>query len=67
VQSIATVWAFIQGDFAIVEIRLEKQQNPVANEVSALTAVVRPFLEGTPRALKQDVVHEVEGYENVKL
>jgi hypothetical protein len=39
----------------------------VADEVSALTAVVRPILEGTLYALKGDVVKEVGGHANVKL
>jgi hypothetical protein len=30
-----------------MQLRLELQLNPVADEVSALTAVVRPILEGT--------------------
>ena len=48
-------------------LRLETQQNPVADEVSAITAVVRPILLGVLFALKQDIVAEVGGYENVKL
>ena len=50
-----------------MQLRLEFQQNPVADEVSAITAVVRPILEGVLYALKGDVVAEVGGYENVKL
>lgn len=50
-----------------LEIRVEAQQSNVADEVSALTAVVRPILEGTLYALKADVVSEVGGYANVKL
>jgi hypothetical protein len=50
-----------------MQLRLQFQQNPVADEVSALTAVVRPILEGLLYALKSDVVAEVGGYENVKL
>lgn len=50
-----------------VEIRSEQQLNPVADEVSAITAVVRPILLGVLYALKQDVVQEVGGYENIKL
>jgi hypothetical protein len=46
---------------------MEFQQNPVADEVSAVTAVVRPILEGVLYALKADVVEEAGGYENVKL
>ena len=50
-----------------MEIRLENQLNPVADEVSALTAVIRPILAGILYALRADVVAEVGGYDNVKL
>ncbi|EGD56738.1 hypothetical protein [Gordonia neofelifaecis] len=50
-----------------MEIRSEEQLNPVADEVSAITAVVRPILTGVLYALKADVVAEVGGRENVKL
>ena len=50
-----------------MEIRVETQQNAVADEVAAFFAVVRPILEGLLHALKADVVHEVGGVENVKL
>jgi hypothetical protein len=50
-----------------VEIRREKQLNPVADEVLALTSVVRPILSGVSGALKADVVAEVGGYDKVKL
>ncbi len=50
-----------------MEIREEKQLNPVADEVSALTAAVRPILEGTLYALKSDVVDEAGGYAALKL
>jgi hypothetical protein len=46
---------------------LEQQVNPVADEVSAITAVVRPILAGLLYALKGDVVAEVGGHANVKL
>lgn len=48
-------------------VRSEIQQNPVAGEVAALIAVVRPILFGLLYSLKADVVNEVGGYENVKL
>jgi hypothetical protein len=51
----------------IMFIREQRQQNPVADEVLALTAVVRPILLGTLYALKNEVVSEAGGYENVKL
>lgn len=50
-----------------MEVRREKQLNAVGDEVLALTSVVRPILAGVLYALKQDVVKEVGGYENVKL
>lgn len=50
-----------------VEIRVETQLNPVADEVAALIAVVRPILEGTLYALKRDVVQEVGGFEQITL
>jgi hypothetical protein len=50
-----------------VEIRREKQLNPVSDEVLALTAVVRPILTGVLSALKADVVAEAGGHEGVKL
>lgn len=39
----------------------------MADEVSAVTAVVRPILQGLLYALKHDVVDEAGGYENLKL
>lgn len=50
-----------------INIRKESQLNPVADEVSALIAVVRPILRGLLIGLKQDVVKEVGGINLVKL
>ncbi|NOT42861.1 MAG: hypothetical protein HOP13_20470 [Alphaproteobacteria bacterium] len=50
-----------------MQIQEEQQLGPVEDEVLALTAVVRPILTGTLYALKQDVVREAGGYEQVKL
>jgi hypothetical protein len=50
-----------------IQLRLEFQQNPVADEVSAVTAVARPILQGLLYALKRDVVDEAGGYQNLKL
>ena len=47
--------------------RIETQVHPIADEVSAITAVVRPILQGTLYALKADVVAEVGGFEQVTL
>ena len=48
-------------------VHAQRQLNPVSDEVSALTAVVRPILKGVLYSLKQDVVAEVGGYDDVKL
>ncbi|MCZ2261372.1 hypothetical protein [Isoptericola sp. QY 916] len=50
-----------------MEIRTEQQLNPVADHVSALTAIVRPILQGTLYSLKGEVVETVGGYEQVPL
>lgn len=50
-----------------MQIRQEKQINPVSDEVLALTAVVRPILAGVLYGLKADVIREVGGHNNVKL
>ncbi|AEB47987.1 hypothetical protein [Micromonospora maris] len=50
-----------------MEIRTEQQLNPVADEVSAITAVVRPILVGILYSLKSDVVAEAGGRKGVKL
>lgn len=55
------------GKHMALQMRLQFQRNPVADEVSAITAVVRPILEGVLYALKSDVVAEVGGYSRVKL
>lgn len=50
-----------------MRIQQEKQLNPVADEVLALTAVVRPILKGVLYALKRDVAQELGGYDAIKL
>ena len=50
-----------------MRIRQERQLNPVADEVLALTAVVRPILTGVLYALKQDVVARLGGYDAITL
>jgi hypothetical protein len=50
-----------------MQLRLQYQRNPVADEVSAITAVVRPILEGLLYGLKGDVVAEFGGHDRVKL
>jgi hypothetical protein len=48
-------------------LRLEFQENPVEDEVSAITAVTRPILAGILYGLKGDVVREAGGYDQLKL
>jgi hypothetical protein len=52
---------------ANINFRVETQLNAVAEEVSALVAVVRPILYGLMHALKQEVVQEAGGINEVKL
>lgn len=51
----------------MIQLRLEYQQNPVADEVSAITAVVRPILQGLLYSLKREVVEKAGGFENAVL
>lgn len=44
----------------VLRIHQERQLNPVADEVLALTAVVRPILSGVLYGLKADVAAELE-------
>ncbi len=50
-----------------LQLRLEFQESPVADEVSAVTAIVRPILTGLVYSLKEDVIQEAGGYDGVKL
>jgi hypothetical protein len=50
-----------------VEIRSEVQQSAIADEVSALVAVVRPILQGILLSLKREVVDDHGGHANIKL
>jgi hypothetical protein len=50
-----------------IQLRLEFQQNPVGDEVSAITAVVRPILVGVLHSLKKEVANELGGLGNIKL
>src|ERR1035441_7641193 len=50
-----------------MDIQRQFQRNPVADEVAALVAVVRPILTGLLFGLKDDIAAEVGGKENVKL
>ncbi len=51
----------------LMQARFERQLNPIAGEVQALTAVVRPILAGTLFALKRDVVAQAGGHEKLAL
>jgi hypothetical protein len=50
-----------------MQLRLQFQESGVADEVAAITAVVRPILEGTLYGLKADVVEQVGGYDHCTL
>ena len=50
-----------------MQLRMEIQESRVGDEVSAITAVVRPVLKGILYSMKHEVVVEAGGYENVKL
>lgn len=50
-----------------MQIREEYQLSPVADEVSAITAVVGPILTGILYSLKADVAAELGGYESIQL
>ena len=50
-----------------MQLRFQFQKNKVADEVAAITAVVRPILEGLLYALKYEIVQYVGGYEKVPL
>lgn len=51
----------------LMRVRQERQLNPVADEVLALTSVIRPILRGVLYGLRADVVKEAGGYEQLKL
>lgn len=50
-----------------MEVRQELQRNAVADEVSAITAVVRPILKAVLYSLKADIVSEAGGHDRIKL
>ncbi len=50
-----------------MDLRIQRQVNPIQSEVAALISVIRPILEGLLYGLKGEVVAEVGGYEEVKL
>jgi hypothetical protein len=50
-----------------VQLRIESQQAPVADEVSAIIAIVRPILEGVLYAIKGEILALVGGPNQVPL
>lgn len=48
-------------------IRREQQLSPVTDEVTSIIAVVRPILQGLLYSLKEEVVMQSGGYENIPL
>uniref|UniRef100_A0AAU1M550 Uncharacterized protein n=1 Tax=Streptomyces sp. NBC_00148 TaxID=2903626 RepID=A0AAU1M550_9ACTN len=50
-----------------MQIRVEKQNNPVADEVSALVAVTRPIIAGIYHSIGQDVLSAIGRREDIKL
>lgn len=50
-----------------MEIRVERQQSPIADEVSALVAVTRPIVAGIYHSISKEVADGIGGRENMKL
>jgi hypothetical protein len=50
-----------------LQLRLEFQESPVVDEVSAITAIVRPILSGILYSLKEQVIKEAGGHRDLKL
>lgn len=50
-----------------LQIRAEKQNNPVADEVSALIAVTRPIIAGVYHSIGQDVLSAIGPREEIRL
>lgn len=50
-----------------MQIRVEKQNNPVADEVSALVAVTRPIIAGIYHSIGQDVLSAIGRREDIQL
>jgi hypothetical protein len=50
-----------------MKIFVEKQLNAINSEVTALISVVRPILTGILYGIKEKIVNELAGYENIKL
>lgn len=66
--SFVNFWLCSQGDvMSNLIIQREIQLSPVADPYSALVALIRPILHGLLYSLKQDVINEIGGYQNLKL
>lgn len=52
---------------SLINIQVEQQRGCVADEVSALIAVIRPILQGLLFAIKNDVVNQAGGIYDLKL
>jgi hypothetical protein len=52
---------------SILDLRIESQRNPIADDVSALTAIVRPILQGLLNSLQQAVVQKAGGRDKIDL
>jgi hypothetical protein len=50
-----------------MEVRIEEQIDAVEDEVSAVTAVVRPILTGILYAVKGELIQEAGGYQRISL
>lgn len=50
-----------------MKLLIENQVNPVGSEVLARVAIVRPILTALLTGIKQDVLNEIGGIENMKL
>lgn len=48
-------------------IRREQQLSPVTDEVTSIIAIIRPILQGLLYSLKEEVVMQSGGYENIPL
>lgn len=59
--------SLMDSDPTQLELKLEFQESHVVDEVSAVTAIVRPILSGILYSLKHQVVTEAGGHKNLKL
>jgi len=52
---------------AQLELRIEKQRSPIADDVSALNAIIRPILTGLLNSLSLEIVNKAGGKEKIDL